>query len=479
MLLSNFIGGKFASFKEETFIDSYNPSTGKVYAQIPNSSEYEINLAVEAAHKAFQTWSKTSRSTRAQIIYKIADILESKLDEFAKAESIDQGKTLEFAKNVDIPRSIYNFRYFAGHILHTEEKSTVMDNIALNYIQRSPLGVAGLISPWNLPLYLLTWKIAPCIAAGCTCVAKPSELTSVTAYMLCHVFKQAGLPEGVVNIVFGTGPKAGQALVSHPKVPLISFTGGTVTGKKVNETCASLLKKVSLELGGKNANIIFEDCDFEKTVDTSIRAAFSNQGEICLCGSRIFVQKSIYPKFLDAFISKTRQLVVGDPKDPKTKVGALISKQHMEKVLNYIELAKQEGGIIECGGRRIILDGELSDGYFVEPTVITNIKSSCRVAQEEIFGPVVTVHPFETEEEVINLTNDNQYGLSCSIWSENGRRVRRVAESIQVGYVWVNCWMVRDLKVPFGGVKKSGIGREGGEYSMNFFTEQKTICLAN
>ncbi|CAB4382452.1 unnamed protein product [Rhizophagus irregularis] len=477
--LSNFIGGEFASLEENLYIDNYDPSIGKVYAQIPDSSEHEINLAVEAAQKAFHTWSKTPCSTRAQIMYRIADILESKLDEFAMAESKDQGKTLEFAKNVDIPRSIYNFRYFAGHILHMEEKATVMDNGYLNYVQRSPLGVAGLISPWNLPLYLLTWKIAPCLAAGCTCVAKPSEFTSVTAYMLCDIFKQAGLPEGVVNMVFGKGPKAGQALVSHPKVPLISFTGGTVTGKKLNETCAPLFKKVSLELGGKNANIIFEDCDFEKAVDTSIRAAFSNQGEICLCGSRIFVQKSIYKKFLESFVPKVRQLVVGDPRDPKTKVGALISKQHMEKVLGYIELAKQEGGVIECGGERKQLDGEFSDGYFVEPTVITNIKPSCRVAQEEIFGPVVTVHPFETEEEAIDLANNNQYGLSCSVWSENGKRARRVAESIQVGYVWVNCWMVRDLRVPFGGVKQSGIGREGGEYSMNFFTEQKSICLAN
>ncbi|KAF0442326.1 aldehyde dehydrogenase [Gigaspora margarita] len=479
LVLQNFIGGEFLDAKVANFIDSYNPSTGKVYAKIPDSTEDDINFAVEAAHKAFTKWSKTHRSVRANIMYRIADILESRQKEFAEAEVRDQGKTITFATNIDINRSIYNFRYFAGYLLHMEEKASILDGRAFNYVKRTPSGVAGLISPWNLPLYLLTWKIAPCIAAGCACVCKPSEFTSVTAFMLCSVLKEAGLPDGVVNMVFGTGPNAGQALVAHPKVRLISFTGGTVSGLKVNTTASMHLKKVSLELGGKNANIIFEDCDFENAVTTSIKSSFSNQGEICLCGSRIFVQSSIYQKFLDAFVPKARDMIVGDPTDPQTEVGALISKSHMEKVLGYIELAKQEGGVIECGGGRKELKGELCDGYFVEPTVITNLKPSCRVAQEEIFGPVVTIHPFETEEEVINLANDSPYGLSCSVWSQNGSRMRRVAEAIDVGTVWVNCWLWRDLSMPFGGTKKSGVGREGGEYSMEFYTEQKTVCLAD
>ncbi|CAG8531911.1 3878_t:CDS:10, partial [Acaulospora morrowiae] len=506
LVLQNFINGEFLTAKATDFIDDYNPSIGKVYAKIPDSSEEEVNLAVEAAQAAFPEWSKTPRAVRSRIMYRIADILESRLKEFAEAEVRDQGKTINFATNVDIARSVYNFRFFAGHILHIEEKANFLDGVALNYVQRNPVGVAGLIAPWNLPLYLLTWKLAPCIAgticltwndflnsskvkktnilfmvsysAGCTCVCKPSELTSVTTFMLCSVLKEAGLPDGVVNIVFGTGARTGQALVAHPKVPLISFTGGTITGRKVNVTASSFFKKVCLELGGKNASIIFEDCDFEKAVETSIKASFSNQGEICLCCSRIFVQSSIYRKFLDAFVPKASSLIVGDPSDPNTQVGALVSKEHMEKVLGYIELAKSEGGVIECGGRRKLMTGEFNEGYFVEPTVITNVSPSSRVAQEEIFGPVVTVHPFETEEQVIKLANDSPYGLSCSVWTENGSRQRRVAENIYVGTCWVNCWMVRDLSMPFGGMKQSGLGREGGEWWMSFFTNMKTICLA-
>ncbi|CAG8500746.1 15690_t:CDS:2 [Acaulospora colombiana] len=413
----------------------------KVYAKIPDSSEDDVNLAVEAARVAFLEWSKTPRAVRSKIMYRAADILESRLKEFAEAEVRDQGKTIGFATNVDITRSVYNLRFFAGHILHMEEKASFMDGVSLNYVQRNPVGVAGLIAP------------------------------------------EAGLPDGVVNMIFGTGrpiqhlrliqmddpfnkhlniciqrigATTGQALVSHPMVPLISFTGGTVTGKKINAAASTHLKKVCLELGGKNANIIFEDCDFEKAVETSIKSSFNNQGEICLCGSRIFVQSSIYSKFLDAFVPKASSLVVGDPNDPNTQVGALISKEHMEKVLGYIELAKSEGGVIECGGQRKPMEGEFSEGYFVEPTVITNVSPSSRVAQEEIFGPVVTVHPFETEEEVIKLANDSPYGLSCSVWTRDGSRQRRVAESIYVGTCWVNCWLVRDLRMPFGGMKQSG-----------------------
>ncbi|RHZ75769.1 hypothetical protein Glove_209g24 [Diversispora epigaea] len=479
LILQNFINGEFHTTRETTYIESYNPSTGKVHAKIPNSTQKDVDLAVEAAKDAFTKWSKTPRVKRAQMLNKIADALELRLKEFASAEVQDQGKTITFATNVDISRSVYNLRYFAGYILHEERKANIIEGKCFNYVQKEPIGVAALITPWNLPLYLLTWKIAPCIAAGCTCVCKPSELASVTANMFCSVLKEAKLPDGVINMIFGFGDTTGHQLVSHPDVPLVSFTGGTETGKKINIAAAPFFKKLSLELGGKNANILFEDCDFEKAVETSIISSFSNQGEICLCGSRIFVNSSIYDKFLDSFVSKAKNLIVGNPNDPNTQVGALNSKQHMEKVLGYIELAKSEGGVIKCGGKRKEMTGDYSEGYFFEPTVITNIPVSSRVAREEIFGPVVTVHPFESEDEVIKYANDSQYGLSCSIWTQNGSRQRRVAESIHVGTCWVNCWMIRDLGMPFGGMKKSGLGREGGEYSISFFTDLKTICLAD
>ncbi|CAG8452275.1 7059_t:CDS:10 [Paraglomus brasilianum] len=474
IVLKNFIGGKTHTIQNKEYIDSVNPATGKactnlkyaidpsVHAKIPRSSQEDVNQAVSAALAAFPAWSKTSRAERSKYLYTIANILESRMEEFAAAESRDQGKTITFARMVDIPRAVYNFRFFAENICQTEEKATMLDGLALNYVQRWPAGVAGLISPWNLPLYLLTWKIAPCIAAGCTCVCKPSEFTSVTAYMLCDVIKEAKLPDGVVNMVFGSGPEVGEALVNHPKVPLISFTGGTATGQKIIANSAKNFKKLSLELGGKNANVVFDDCNFDKAIEGSIRAAFSNQGE-----------------FLDAFVEKAKALIVGDPADSKTQVGALNSEQHMQKVLGYIELAKEEGGNIVCGGNKKVLEGELKDGYFVEPTVITGLPPSCRVAQEEIFGPVVTIHQFTTTDEAISFANDSQYGLSCSIWTENIRRARHVAESIQVGTVWVNCWMLRDLRMPFGGSKRSGLGREGADYSLDFYTESKTICLAN
>ncbi|KAG9296164.1 hypothetical protein G9A89_014756 [Geosiphon pyriformis] len=471
-ILQNFIGGKFVGTNgSDAFIDSFNPATGKVHAHIPDSGPEDINDAVTAAQTAFGSWSKTSRTKRSEILNRIADILESRLVEFAEAEVRDQGKSITFATNVDISRSVYNFRYFAGHILHAQEKAGQLDGLAMSYVQRWPVGVVGLISPVGILVSAnqANLRVLPLI------ITKLLPISSV----LCSILNEAGLPKGVVNMIFGTGPKVGEALVTHPKVPLISFTGGTVTGQKIITNSALYYKKLSLELGGKNANIIFEDCNFDQAVDTSIRSSFANQGEICLCGSRIFVQEGIYEKFLQEFIKKTRALIVGDPRNPETNVGALISKDHMKKVLGYIELARQEGGVIECGGDRKVLDGDLSEGYFVEPTIITRLPPTSRVAQEEIFGPVVTIHPFTTESQAIDLANDNQYGLSCSVWTENGRRGRRVAESIQVGTVWVNCWMVRDLRMPFGGTKTSGLGREGGDYSLDFFTEQKTICLAD
>lgn len=414
---------------------------------------------------------------------KIADLIEAQFDEFAEAESKDQGKPVLLARTVDIPRACLNFRFFASTIISSsaENRADVLANVgALNYTIRSPIGVAGLISPWNLPIYLLTFKIAPAIAAGNTVVCKPSEMTSVTAWMMAKVLNEAGLPPGVVNLVMGTGPKAGAAIVRHPDVPVISFTGSTVTGQAITETTAPFYKKTSLELGGKNAAIIFDDADLEKSIATTVRSSFANQGEICLCTSRVYVQKGIYDQFLEGFVERTRQLKVGAPKDPATNVGALVSKEHLAKVLGYVKLAVNEGGEIVCGEGKdspLELPNPHTEGYFMRPTVITGLSDNTRCMQEEIFGPVVAIVPFENEEEVIKRANGVKYGLAAVIWSENLSRTHRVAKRLQAGTVWCNCWLVRDLNMPFGGVKASGIGREGAKESYEFYTEVKTVCV--
>ncbi|KAJ2993843.1 Aldehyde dehydrogenase 8 member A1 [Globomyces sp. JEL0801] len=461
--LQNFIDGSFLAPSNQTYLDSLNPANATVFAKIPNSNNVDVELAVEAASKAFLTWSKTTRQFRSNLMLKIADGIEARLEEFALAESQDQGKPVSLARTVDIPRAIYNFRFFATSMLHEQERYTELDGVAHSFVVKDPVGVAALISPWNLPLYLLTWKIAPCMASGCTSVCKPSEFTSVTAWMLCQVMQDVGVPKGVVNMIFGTGPNAGNFLVNHPQVPLISFTGGTVTGGIIYNAASKQNKKLSLELGGKNANIIFADADFNEALTTSIRSSFANQGEICLCGSRIFVEESIFEKFVTEFVKKANELIVGDPTSPSTQMG--------EKVVSYIEIAKQEGGKIHCGGSRI-QDQQLQSGYFLRPTVITGLHpTESRCQKEEIFGPVVTISPFKTEEEVIGNANATEYGLSASVWTENGRKANRVARGLKVGTVWVNTWMTRDLNMPFGGVKNSGLGREGKDYSMHFFCE--------
>jgi aminomuconate-semialdehyde/2-hydroxymuconate-6-semialdehyde dehydrogenase len=452
-------------------------ATGKIVAHIADSDSADINRAVEAAQAAFPAWSKRKAEERANILYRVGDLIEKRREELATLESEDQGKPVWLAREVDIPRAVKNFRTFAGAILHHEESSMEMDGEALNYTTRTPLGVAGLISPWNLPLYLATWKIAPAIAVGNTCVVKPSELTPSTAFALREILQEAGIPPGVVNIVQGTGARAGATLTAHPHVPLISFTGGTQTAESILKATAPHFKKVGLELGGKNPNIIFDDADLERCIPTTIRSSFLNQGEICLCGSRIFVQKGIYKQFLDRFTEETKKLVVGDPASPKTFMGPLISKSHLEKVEGYIELARKLGGTIACGGTRPNVGGAFAGGFFLSPTIITDLSNDCRVTQEEIFGPVVTVVPFETETEVIAAANGTKYGLSASLWTQNVSRAHRVAQQIDSGYVWVNCWTVRDLRTPFGGMKASGIGREGGRHSVDFYTELKTICV--
>jgi len=473
----NYINGKLEKPISGSYLDNINPAEGKVYSSLPDSDFNDVQKAVSAASNAFLIWSTMPAEKRASVLLKIAELIDRDLDKLALAESIDQGKPLKLAKSVDIPRASANLRFYATASMHVSSASHLMEGEAINYTTQTPIGIAGCISPWNLPLYLFTWKIAPALAAGCTVVAKPSELTPMTAFLFSKLCIEAGLPDGVLNIVHGLGSKVGQAIVEHPDVSVISFTGGTVTGKKIASTAAPMFKKLSLELGGKNPNIIFTDCDFEQAVSTSIHSSFSNQGEICLCGSRILVERSLYEKFVAEFVKRTKELVVGDPLEDKTRIGAMVSEAHMNKVLSYIELAKTEGGEIICGGNQISVAGRCATGYFIEPTIIVGLDQNCRTNQEEIFGPVVTIMAFDTEEEAINYANSNAYGLSATIWTENLKRAHRVSHQIKSGIIWVNCWLLRDLRTPFGGMKQSGIGREGGWEALQFFTETKNVCI--
>ena len=473
----NYIDGELNTPTSNQYLDNYDPSTGAVYSLIPDSDEHDVNKAIDAAREAFAGWSSLAVEKRSSFLQRIAELIDRDLEALALAESIDSGKTVALAKSLDIPRASANMRFFATGAIHFASEAHVTGVEAVNYTLRTPVGVAGCISPWNLPLYLLTWKIAPALAAGCTVVAKPSELSPMTAFLFSKLCIEAGLPNGVLNIVHGLGTKAGQAIVEHPDVKAISFTGGTVTGKKIATTAAPLFKRLSLELGGKNPTIVFADCDIEQAISTSIQSSFSNQGEICLCGSRVLVEQKLYKRFVDEFVARTKKLQIGDPLDAKTNIGALISEMHMNKVLGYINLAKQEGGSILTGGNRIKLNGRCGDGYFVEPTVITGLSQQCRTNQEEIFGPVVTIEPFHTEADAINAANSTPYGLSASLWTENLKRAHRVSAEIKSGIIWVNCWLFRDLRTPFGGMKQSGVGREGGWEALKFFTDAKNICI--
>lgn len=475
--LQNYINGRLLAPASGNYIDNYQPATGKVYSLIPDSDVTDVQMAVDAAKAAFPLWSVTPVEKRMKFMMAIAAIIERDMDAFVKAESKDNGKSEHTAGIVDIPRAISNLEFFATGIMHFAAESHITEDTAVNYTMRMPIGVVGCISPWNLPLYLFTWKIAPAIAAGNCVVAKPSEITPMTAYMLSKACIEAGLPAGVLNIVHGLGGKCGQAIVEHKDIKAISFTGGTVTGKAIAGVAAPMFKKLSLELGGKNPNIIFADCDFEAMLKTTIQSSFANQGEICLCGSRIFVERPLYEKFKTAFVEKASQLKPGDPSDPKTRMGAIVSKSHMEKILSYIDLAQQEGGKILCGGKRVVMDGDLIDGWYIEPTVIEGLPHDCRTNQEEIFGPVVTIMPFDTEEEVLTMANSTMYGLAASIWTSDLTRAHRMAAQVQSGIIWINCWLLRDLRTPFGGMKGSGVGREGGFEALRFFTEPKNVCI--
>lgn len=475
--LLNYINGRLVEPAGGTYFDNYHPATGTVYSQIPDSGAADVQAAVDAAKAAFPAWAATPAEKRAKVMMKIASFIERDLERFAQAESKDNGKPVNLARIVDIPRAVSNFEFFATAVMHFASESHAMENSAINYTLRQPIGVVGCISPWNLPLYLFTWKIAPAIAAGNCVVAKPSEVTPMTAHLLSSICIEAGLPPGVLNIVHGMGGSAGQAIVEHPEIKAISFTGGTKTGAGIARTAAPMFKKLSLELGGKNPNIIFADCDFENAVKTSVNSSFANQGQICLCGSRIFIERPLYEKFRDAFVQRVKELVPANPADEKTRLGAVVSQPHMEKVLSYIALAREEGGTILCGGERVVLDGELKNGWYIAPTVIEGLSFDCRTNQEEIFGPVVTLTPFDTEEEALMMANSTAYGLAATVWTQHLTRAHRVASLLQSGIVWINCWLLRDLRTPFGGVKQSGVGREGGFEALRFFTEAKNVCI--
>lgn len=475
--LQNYINGELLAPVSGEYLNNYQPATGEIYSHIPDSDDRDIELAVEAAKKAFPEWSSCGVETRFKVMMKIAQGIEDNLEAFAEAESMDNGKPVWLSRSVDIPRAIQNFRFFATGILHFASESHYMEGVAVNYTLRQPIGIAGCISPWNLPLYLFTWKIAPALATGNCVVAKPSEITPMTAYLLSKICIEAGLPAGVLNIVHGLGSKAGQPIIEHPEIKAISFTGGTATGKTIAATAAPMFKKLSLELGGKNPNIVFADCDFDEMIKTTVASSFSNNGQICLCGSRVYVERPIYEKFRDALVERVSNLKVGDPFDQDTKLGALVSKQHLDKVQSYLEVARAEGGKILCGGDLIEMDGKLKGGYYMRPAVIEGLSISCRTNQEEIFGPVVTIQPFDTEEEALELANGTVYGLASTLWTNDLKRATRMAEKIQAGIVWINCWMLRDLRTPFGGVKNSGVGREGGWEALRFFTEAKNVCV--
>ncbi|CAN5406440.1 aldehyde dehydrogenase [soil metagenome] len=476
MKLFNYINGQLQEPVKGQWLDNIEPATGKVYSQIPASTTDDLDEAVRAASAAYPAWAATSTIERSNIMLRIADLIDQHHERLAKAESQDNGKPISLARGMDIPRAAANMRFFATAILHQSTETHYNDGHSLNYTLRQPIGVVGCISPWNLPLYLFTWKIAPALAAGNTVIAKPSEITPLTAYLFAELCVEAGLPAGVLNIVHGRGPEIGQAIIAHPKIKAISFTGGTATGKTIAATAAPMFKKLSLELGGKNPNIIFADCDWEDMMATTVRSSFSNQGQICLCGSRIIVERSIYERFKTDFVARVNQLRIGDPSED-VNIGAVVSAAHMDKIMGYINSAREQGANILTGGARVFLEGRCAEGYFLQPTVIDGLAPNCNLNQEEIFGPVVTLIPFDTEEEALAIANGTQYGLAATLWTQNLTRTHRMAEKIESGIVWVNCWLMRDLRTPFGGVKQSGVGREGGWEALKFFTEAKNVCI--
>ncbi|MBU6476466.1 MAG: aldehyde dehydrogenase [Xanthomonadaceae bacterium] len=476
--LANLIDGEPRAPAGRAYLDVYEPATGKVYARCPDSDSRDVEAAVAAAERAAPAWAASPHGERAKHLHRLADAVEARLDELAHEESRDSGKPVVLARSVDIPRAVANLRFFAEAVTQWPGESHI-DARAVNVTLRQPLGVVGCISPWNLPLYLFTWKIAPALAAGNAVVAKPSEITPFTAFRLSELAVECGLPPGVLNIVHGLGPKVGQTIVEHPKIKAVSFTGSTRTGASITEAAAKQFKKISLEMGGKNPAIVFADADLsDANLDTIVRSGFSNQGEICLCGSRLLVERSIHDDFKWRYLEKVKALNVGDPNDASSDLGALVSKPHFEKVMGCIARAQQEGGNVLSGGEAVKVSGRCADGWFIAPTVIEGLPQDCATNREEIFGPVVTLIPFDSEDEAVAIANGTDYGLAASLWTRDLARAHRVAVHIDFGIVWVNCWMLRDLRTPFGGVKHSGVGREGGIDALRFFTEAKNVCIA-
>ncbi len=477
MYVKNYIAGEYREAAGRGSLDFVNPAEGEILGKVVSSERHDVEMAVESAIEAVESWSSKSVEERHEVLSQIAKGIRENADDLAIAESRNTGKPLKLAQKVDIPRAATNFEFFANAITQfSSEMHDTPHRSAFNYTLREPLGTVGCISPWNLPLYLFSWKIAPAIAAGNTVVAKPSEVTPLTASMLCEIVTKAGLPPGVLNVVHGLGEKAGDAIVRHPKVAAISFTGSTKVGQHIASCAGPQFKKVSLEMGGKNPNIVFADSDFDEALESTVRSSFSNQGQICLCGSRILIEKSIYNRFVEALVEKTRALVVGHPMDPKTDVGAVVSKDHFEKISQHIDIARREGGRILCGGGPANVRG-YENGFYIAPTIIEGLAPGCITNQEEIFGPVVTVAPFVDESEAIEMANSTRYGLSATVWTANLSRSHRMARALKAGIVWVNTWMLRDLRTPFGGYKQSGMGREGGWEALKFFTQPKNVCI--
>lgn len=477
--VNNYIDGRLQAPASGGWIDLYEPATGQSCGRVADSDANDLEQAVAAALQAQADWCSAGAEARAGWLHTLANLVEARAEQLARAESADTGKPLALARKLDIPRVAANLRFFAAAATQFSSESHAMGAAAINYTLRSPLGVVGCISPWNLPLYLLSWKVAPALAAGNCVIAKPSELTPVSAGLFAELCIEAGLPPGVLNILHGGGPGIGRLLTEHPAVRAISFTGGTRTGQLIAQAVAPTFRKLSLELGGKNPSIVFADCDFEHTVEGVARAAFTNQGQVCMCGSRILVEAPLYERFRDALVARVGRLKVGDPLEADTDQGALVSAGHQRKVLEHIAEARAAGGRLLCGGEAVVPAGErCREGWFVAPTLFEQLPPDCRANQEEIFGPVATLLPFDTEAQAVELANGVPYGLAATVWGRDIGRCHRVAATIEAGVVWINCWMLRDLRTPLGGTKQSGIGREGGFEAMRFFTEPKNVCVS-